>query len=189
MTFEVEKYDFQHKWFWNSGIHTKLHEFADPTKEHHILEIGNYEGMSACWFSDVWLSHPSSTLTCVDPFDLSDTCTPLTNETETRFHSNISKSTGYAKTSICKAYSDDFFQQNKNKFDIIYIDGSHLPDQITKDMENAFAVLHSGGIMWMDDYGGGDGWTIRNTMNAFLQKYQGQYVIIYVQYQLAIQKL
>ena len=29
------------------------------------------------------------------------------------------------------------------------------------------------GIMWMDDYGGGDGIQIKNTMNTFLQKYNG----------------
>ena len=29
--------------------------------------------------------------------------------------------------------------------------------------------------MWMDDYGGGDGIKIRNTMNDFLEKYKEQY--------------
>lgn len=186
MSFDISKYDFGYKWFLGCALHKKLHEFADPKKEHHILEIGNFEGMSACWFSDEWLSHPSSTLTCVDPFDVSDTCTPVTNDTEKRFLSNIAKSKGSAKTTICKAYSDDFFQQNKHTFDIIYIDGSHLPAQVAKDMEHAFSVLRPGGIMWMDDYAYH---AIRNTMNAFLQKYTGHYKQIHMDYQLAIQKL
>ena len=56
-------------------------------------------------------------------------------------------------------------------------------------MENSFNVLKKNGIMWMDDYGGGDGIQIKNTMNNFLRKYGGQYKIIHIGYQLAIQKL
>ena len=40
----------------------------------------------------------------------------------------------------------------------------------------------------MDDYLGGDGIQIRNTMNMFLEKYKGQYDLIYSGYQLAIKK-
>ena len=40
----------------------------------------------------------------------------------------------------------------------------------------------------MDDYGGGDGIKIRNTMNTFLEKYKGQYELIHIGYQLAIKK-
>jgi len=53
-------------------------------------------------------------------------------------------------------------------------------------MENAFKILEKNGIMWMDDYGGGDG--IKNTMNMFLEKYCGQYELIHRGYQLAIKK-
>jgi len=34
-------------------------------------------------------------------------------------------------------------------------------------MENSFNVLDHAGIMWMDDYGGGDGIQIKNTMDIF----------------------
>ena len=53
-------------------------------------------------------------------------------------------------------------------------------------MENSFNILEKNGIMWMDDYGGGDG--IKNTMNSFLKKYHGQYKLIHQGYQLAIKK-
>ena len=55
-------------------------------------------------------------------------------------------------------------------------------------MENSFKILEDQGIMWMDDYGGGDGVQIKNTMNRFLEKYDGQYILIHLGYQLAIQK-
>ena len=55
-------------------------------------------------------------------------------------------------------------------------------------MENSFNILEKNGIMWMDDYGGGDGIQIKNAMNAFLEKYIGQYDVIHNGYQLAITK-
>ena len=55
-------------------------------------------------------------------------------------------------------------------------------------MENAFNILEKNGIIWMDDYGGGDGIQIRNTMNSFLKKYMGHYELIHLGYQLAIRK-
>jgi hypothetical protein len=55
-------------------------------------------------------------------------------------------------------------------------------------MENSFAFLEKNGIMWMNDYGGGDGIVIKKTMDDFLEKYNGQYELIYKAYQLAIRK-
>jgi hypothetical protein len=42
--------------------------------------------------------------------------------------------------------------------------------------------------MWMDDYLGGDGISIRNVVNTFLEEYNGKYEMIHRGYQLAIRK-
>ena len=42
--------------------------------------------------------------------------------------------------------------------------------------------------MWMDDYLGGDGIQNKNTMEKFLEKYNGRYEVINKGYQLAIRK-
>ena len=55
-------------------------------------------------------------------------------------------------------------------------------------MENSFYNLEKNGIMWMDDYEGGDGIQIKNSMNAFLEKNKGLYELIHKGYQLAIKK-
>ena len=55
-------------------------------------------------------------------------------------------------------------------------------------MENSFRVLQQNGIMWMDDYKGGCDRQIENIMKSFLQKYENQYTIIHIGYQLAIIK-
>ena len=59
---------------------------------------------------------------------------------------------------------------------------------IKRDMGNSFRILQKNGIMWMDDYLGGDGITIRNVMNTFLEEYNGKYEMIHRGYQLAIRK-
>jgi len=47
--------------------------------------------------------------------------------------------------------SDDFFKQNKSKFDIVFIDGLHESDQVIKDIKNSFAVLKDGGTILVHD--------------------------------------
>jgi hypothetical protein len=55
-------------------------------------------------------------------------------------------------------------------------------------MTHSWNVLENKGIMWMDDYGGGDGIQIKQTMEKWLEEYIGQYETIHIGYQLAIQK-
>jgi len=47
--------------------------------------------------------------------------------------------------------SDDFFAQNKNTFDVIFIDGLHHADQVLKDIENSLKVLNKGGMIFCHD--------------------------------------
>lgn len=47
--------------------------------------------------------------------------------------------------------SDEFFKQNKETFDIIFVDGLHLEEQSTIDIENSFKVLNDGGIIVVHD--------------------------------------
>jgi len=50
-----------------------------------------------------------------------------------------------------KITSDDFFAQNKEKFDIVFIDGLHHADQVEKDILNALTVLNEGGTIICHD--------------------------------------
>lgn len=47
--------------------------------------------------------------------------------------------------------SDDFFANNKEKFDIIFIDGLHHADQVEKDILNSLEVLNEGGYILCHD--------------------------------------
>ncbi len=47
--------------------------------------------------------------------------------------------------------SDEFFAQNKETFDVIFIDGLHIYEQVHKDIVNALKVLNKDGIIILDD--------------------------------------
>jgi SAM-dependent methyltransferase len=47
--------------------------------------------------------------------------------------------------------SDDFFRQNKSRFDVIFIDGLHTYDQVRRDIINSIKVLKPGGWIAFHD--------------------------------------
>ena len=188
----MNKYKYTQSWFLDSEIKRKLNIFLSRTEKNKMLEIGCFEGLSSVFFADNFLENSDSNLTCVDPFlniENNDHKTFLKNNEEMNFDFNISTCKNSNKIIVHKITSDDFFKNNTSTFNFIYIDGCHEPEFIKRDIENSFSVLEKNGIMWMDDYGGGNGIDIKNTMNKFLEKYKGQYAIIHTGYQLAIKKL
>lgn len=185
------QYKYSQNWFVNSEIKNILGIFLDKSKENKILEIGCFEGLSSVFFSDNFLDNPNSSLTCIDPFltiNNNDHSKFLQNKEEENFDFNISICKNVHKITIHKITSDYFFENNKKTYNFIYIDGSHELDNIKRDMENSFKVLEKNGIMWMDDYNGGDGIQIKNIMNKFLEKYKNQHELLHQGYQLAIKK-
>ena len=187
----MNNYKHSQNWFIRSEIQNRLSHFLDKSKENKILEIGCFEGSSSVFFADNFLDNPKSTLTCVDPFltiDNNDHTQFLQNNEEMHFDFNMSICKNSDKITIHKITSDIFFENNKQTYNFIYIDGCHEPEFIKRDMENSFNILEKKGIMWMDDYGGGDGINIKSVMNTFLEKYKGQYELIHSGYQLAIRK-
>ena len=50
-----------------------------------------------------------------------------------------------------KTTSDDFFLNNAEKFDIIFIDGLHIYEQVKKDILNSINCLNEGGIVLVHD--------------------------------------
>lgn len=188
----MDKYTYSYTWFLSSEIQTNLFNYLDNTKENKILEIGCLEGLSSVFFADNFIDNSNSSLTCVDPYltiDNNDHSIFLQNNEEMHFDNNISICKNADKIIVHKITSDAFFENNNRTFNFIYIDGCHQPEFVKRDMENSFSFLEKDGIMWMDDYCGGDGFQIKNTMDTFLENYNGQYEIIHKGYQLAIKKL
>ena len=47
--------------------------------------------------------------------------------------------------------SDEFFEKNDNKFDVIFIDGLHTYEQVRKDVINSFKFLNKTGVLVLHD--------------------------------------
>ena len=84
-------------------------------------------------------------------------------------------------------YSYKFFKQNTTQlFNFIYIDGSHLPEDIESDFNNSLNILANNGIIWMDDYMSSE--TISNLIDSLYKKNKNILTIIHKGYQIAFRK-
>lgn len=52
---------------------------------------------------------------------------------------------------IAQMPSDEYFKHNKDKFDLIFIDGLHYADQVEKDIVNSWKWLNKGGMILIHD--------------------------------------
>lgn len=52
---------------------------------------------------------------------------------------------------VKKVTSDRFFARNRERFDLVFIDGLHVAAQTWRDLENALAVLNPGGTVLLHD--------------------------------------
>jgi predicted O-methyltransferase YrrM len=185
----MSKYNFDNINSFYSAL-SSIQNFINPLEEIHVLEIGSYKGSSACLFSDLILLHDLSTLTCVDPFDINDKTTQVQENTRKIFYDNIKLSSNFNKIIVKEMYSKDFYLENNNIYDLIYIDGSHELEDITLDFKNCLKILKKGGILWMDDYGGGDPPnSIRNHIDILIKETEYNLEIIYKGYQIAFKKI
>lgn len=182
-------YSFSNNWFQSSELRKNFHLIGSRAASHRILEIGSYEGASACFFSDMFLDHANSSLVCVDPFNILDTTTEVKNTTKDIFLRNIGQSRNSSKIVFNCEYSSDFYKHNKQTFSFIYIDGSHLPNDIITDFENCLDILDIGGIMWMDDYLGADGVKIKVDIDSLYERNKDKLEIIWKGYQIAFKRV
>ena len=57
----------------------------------------------------------------------------------------------FQNKNLFKIKSDDFFKLNDNTFDIIFIDGLHLEEQVDKDIKNSLMCLSENGFILLHD--------------------------------------
>ena len=144
------KKNFTQVWFKKHLFYTIKPLLLRISDSPRILEIGSFEGYSACWFLEMI---PNSTIECVDPFNTEYVLGgELHKDYEGRFDENAKEYGGRIKK--IKSLSTDFFRKNQeiNCYDIIYIDGDHYGDQVLEDAVNAYPLLKKGGVLIFDDY-------------------------------------
>lgn len=150
-----------------------------------FLEIGSFEGRSTIWFLKNILTHPTSSITCVDDFSRYGG--------EPRFNHNI-RISGYSdRVMNIKGRSEEVLRTlNEKSFDIIYIDGSHYALNVLMDTLLSWLLLKPDGIIIFDDYEWGPERLPlerpKTAIDIFLQSFQTQIEVLHEGYQVIIRK-
>lgn len=127
-----------------------------------ILEIGSYEGASACFMIEKLGGQKPIEIHCIDTWEGSIESTETNMPAvERRFDSNTEIAMSEAKHEVTlkkhKGRSDQILsrlltEEYTGYFDFVYIDGSHQAPDVLCDAVLAFRLCKPGGIMVFDDY-------------------------------------
>lgn len=174
-------YQFTQDWFTHNIPLWQEHLQPLIGAEAQFLEIGSYQGMSACWLLDRILTHPRAALVCIDP------------NFQVQFPINISLTGAATKVKPLVGSSHDLLPTLSDRaFDAVYIDGCHLASHVQQDANLAWRLLKSGGLMIFDDYEWTDpgypGQDPKLGIDAFLESFQDQLDILHRAYQVIIRK-
>ena len=126
---------------------TILPKVVDFSKDIKYLEIGSFHGASTYFMFNSLLNQTSSA-TIVDPFENSKS--EAIGDFE-KFKYNMNEYLN--RIVVCKDYSVNVLDNlEKESFDIVYIDGSHLATDVYYDLEHTLPLVKPGGIVICDDY-------------------------------------
>lgn len=159
-----------------------------------ILEIGSYEGLSACYL--LWRL-ADATITCIDTFASTPRIGSVASspELEATFDRNVAlvstsrvrKLVGESRKVLPDLVVDG------SRFDLVYVDGSHLGLDVLVDAALSWQVLEPGGALVFDDYGyrdHGEDALLRPgpAIDAFLTVIEGKHELLFRGHQIAVRK-
>ncbi|MDQ8731497.1 class I SAM-dependent methyltransferase [Bradyrhizobium sp. LHD-71] len=162
-----------------------------------LLEIGSWEGRSALFFLNYL---PLSRIVCIDPFTGSAEhhqdpyFADLARNSERRFDTNLAAFEGrLEKIKGSSAETLPRFGIAGRRFDLAYIDGSHMAADVYRDAVLTWSLMAPGGIVLFDDYE----WNLMENelerpklgIDEFMAAHEGQYRLLHRAYQIAIEKL
>ena len=144
------------------------------------LEIGSFEGGSAIFVANRF---KNSKIFCVDNWKKTeDGYSNLDfNDVEKNFDYNVKN---YKNIFKIKKTSNNFFLNNKESFDVIYVDGYHKSNQVFQDCVSSWKNLNSNGILICDDYIWDHYFELKNNpcfgVNKFLKTLNNKYKILQI---------
>lgn len=153
--------EFTTDWFTESFNAWSL--FLPHLKPESYLEVGCFEGRSMCTVLSAVRTVKRAV--AIDPWENYPQLPSLDMATvEKRFDKNVREALAardgggepvsfhkYKATSL-KTLAGMLLDWRQEKFDLVYIDGSHMPEAVLMDMMLAFRLLNTGGVMVVDDY-------------------------------------
>jgi predicted O-methyltransferase YrrM len=151
-----------------------------------FLEIGSFEGRSACWLLSTLLGGPECVLICVDTFDAHP-------EQESNFDHNIRKCGAEHRVLKLRGRSEQVLPLlEAASFDFIYVDGSHGMLDVLGDAAEAWRLASPGGVVVFDDYcvsaGRPAAGSCGSAVDGFLTTVAGHYEVVFSDWQLAVRK-
>ena len=126
-------------YYWKKFLRTLPENFK-------YLEIGSLEGNSALFIIN---NFKVKKVVCVDIWE-DENFKDEQHKNFNNYKKNINEFSNIVET--FKGTSDSFFLNQKDKYDLIYIDGSHEADQVYKDIKNSWKILNINGVLICDDY-------------------------------------
>lgn len=171
----------------------------------HFLEVGSYEGRSACWLLKNILTHASARLTCIDLFAVGDDLLEISDRMQLHiapsfdigaaFDRNMHALNAEQKVIKLKGNSRELLRTLPLcSFDCIYIDGSHTSKSSLLDGMQSLDLLKAGGIIIFDDYA----WNCfpesplknpKKGIDALLAFFGDELEVIHRDYQLIVRKI
>jgi predicted O-methyltransferase YrrM len=156
------------------------------------LEVGSFEGRSACWLLENILTGTDARLDCIDTFTgaVEQRLGFETSGIRARFEANIAP--WRERVTVHVGDSADVLRGLFGAYDFIYIDGSHLAPDVLADAVLGWRLLKPGGIMIFDDFL----WNLLprpeqqpgTAIRSFLSCHAGWFDVLRVDGQVAIRK-
>lgn len=191
-------YEFTQHWFqWGEQVWPQLIPYMAGRKG--CLEIGSFEGRATVWMAENILEGQSY-ITCIDTWQGGEEHADLDmGSVEKRFDHNMN----VLKAKYPNLYIDKMkFKSTKalahlldrriSTYDFIYVDGSHVAQDVLTDACMAWPLLNKGGLMVFDDYlWGNPANPLHNpkmAIDAFVTMFGEQIQVMHVGYQFVVRK-
>jgi predicted O-methyltransferase YrrM len=160
-----------------------------------VIEVGSFEGLSAAYL--LWRL-PEAEITCVDTFEGSlehEGTNTVPADLERVFEENVAlvdtarvrKRVGRSSVVLPRLAADG------ERFDLVYLDGSHFGLDVLVDAAVSWQLLDDGGFLVFDDYlwaelGEDALLRPRPAIDAFLALVEGKYDVVFAHEQVAVRK-
>ena len=196
-------YRYEFDWF-SHHIELFAEQLAGHVGKPHLryVEIGSFEGRSAVWLLKNVLTHPTSQLHCIDPWQYPK------KDFEERFDANVGLAESEHAGRVIKhrGLSVDILPTfEAGTIDAVYVDGSHTAWDTLTDLVLSWRLLRVGGLMICDDYlldntieFANDGEAMFPTVpllerpkmaiDAFMQCFEGRYRLRHKDWQVWLEK-
>lgn len=132
------------------NIHHIFSMFGVP---HKIIEIGTFEGLTACYITDSYGHINPIKIWCVDPHLPSDDLSQNMNQIKDNFLHNVKQCENNHIEYINQKSWDGLLKLINEgvSAQFIYVDGDHRSPYVLEDMVLAWNLLAPGGVILCDD--------------------------------------